>query len=319
MAAALGSPTPAALLDAWGWRPVPLLLSVLIVGWYGLSLRRLPAPRGQGRRWRGTRIASFGLGCAVFLWSTCGFLGIYARALFWVSTTRLLVLLLVVPVLLMAGQPIELSRRRGGALARTAATRPARLIGNPLVTPVLVPLVTAAAVFGPVPGLAAGSTGFDTALEVLPVLIGAVIAWPLVTSTVERSSQAVGLSLTVGLFELLLLNAPGLVLRFSTTPGSFFDHRMLYSWSPHPLHDQRLAGGALWCVAAVLGVPFFVTLFWRWLRADAREAAATDVVLDAERIAHGTDPDTTMPVADPPWWLSNAELRKRYGDDPPGQ
>lgn len=312
MDAALGSPTPEALVSAWRWQPVCVAFVVLAALGYALALRRLP-PRP---RWPWGRTVTFGVGLALFVWATCGFLGVYANALFWAWTTQLLVLLLVVPTVLMAGQPVALSGLRAagpGLLARLARSRFGRVIANPLISPAIVPLVVVLAVFGPLPAWTAASPPFDTVFELLVLLLGAAVALPVVTIDVDRSSQAVGLTLTVGLLELALVTMPGIALRVATEPGQFFDQRSVFSWSPDPLADQRLAGAVLWCVAAVLGLPFFAAVFWRWLRADAREAAETDVVLDAEHIAHGEDPDSTMPVADPPWWLSDAELRRRFG------
>jgi len=312
MDAALGSPTPEALVSAWRWQPLCVAFVVLAALWYALALRRLPARL----RWPWGRTVTFGVGLALFLWATCGFLGVYANALFWVWTTQLLVLLLVVPTVVMAGQPVALSALRAagpGLLDRVARSRFGRVVANPLISPAIVPLVVVLAVFGSLPAWTANSAPFDTVFELLVFLLGAAVALPIVTVDVERSSQAVGLALTVGLLELALVTMPGIALRVATEPGPFFDQRSVFPWSPDALADQRLAGAVLWCVAAVLGLPFLAAIFWRWRRADAREAAETDLVLDAEHIAHGEDPDSTMPVADPPWWLSDPELRRRFG------
>src|SRR4029453_14262829 len=110
MDAALGSPTPEALVSAWRWQPLCVALVVLAALWYALAVRRLPTRR----RWPWGRTASFGVGLALFVWATCGFLGVYANALFWVWTTQMLVLLLVVPTVVMAGRPVVLSGLRRG-------------------------------------------------------------------------------------------------------------------------------------------------------------------------------------------------------------
>ena len=39
----------------------------------------------------------------------------------------------------------------------------------------------------------------------------------------------------------------------------------------------------LWCVAELIDLPFLLLVFRRWLRADARDAAQVDAVLEAER------------------------------------
>jgi hypothetical protein len=40
---------------------------------------------------------------------------------------------------------------------------------------------------------------------------------------------------------------------------------------------------------------------------------ADEIAHELFALAHGEDPDSTMPVADPPWWLSDAEVRRRFG------
>jgi putative membrane protein len=49
-------------------------------------------------------------------------------------------------------------------------------------------------------------------------------------------------------------------------------------------------------------------VYRRWLRADARDAAAIDAVLDAERIARSADTDAP---ADAPWWLTDPAMQDR--------
>ena len=103
-----------------------------------------------------------------------------------------------------------------------------------------------------------------------------------------RSSLAVGLSLAIGSFELVLDAVPGIALRLhSTLSTTYFDHRASHTWSPAALHDQQTAGSVLWCVAELLDLPFLVIVFRQWLTADARDAAEVDAVLEAERVARG--------------------------------
>ena len=90
------------------------------------------------------------------------------------------------------------------------------------------------------------------------------------------------------------------------------------SWSPGTLPDQKIAGTILWCVSEVIDLPFLLIVFRRWLRADARDAAVVDAVLDAERIARsglyktGDDSgDEAANQADVPWWLTDPAMQDR--------
>ncbi len=134
-----------------------------------------------------------------------------------------------------------------------------------------------------------------------------------------RVSLAVGLAIAGGLAELLLDAIPGIVLRLQTKPAStYFQHRPHYPWSLTPLHDQQLAGGVLWIVAEVLDLPFLILLFVAWTRADAREAADIDAMLEVERTARtATSPapatgTPTLGPADTPSWLTDPQLRDRW-------
>jgi putative membrane protein len=191
-----------------------------------------------------------------------------------------------------------------------------RFFGNPLVGPVLIPALSFGLFFGPFPGWAIEYRPLGWVLPVLIVAVGALIVLPLVTTDDHRGSMAVALALTIGVFELLLDAIPGIVLRLRTTiVTSYFDHRTEHTWSPGHLHDQQLAGAVLWCVAELIDLPFLFLVYLRWLRADERDAAEIDTVLEAERIARGTginESDTGQGPTDAPWWLNDPALRDRY-------
>jgi hypothetical protein len=68
-------------------------------------------------------------------------------------------------------------------------------------------------------------------------------------------------------------------------------------------------------VAELIDLPFLFLVYLRWLRADERDAAEIDTVLEAERIARGTginENDTGQGPTDAPWWLNDPALRDRY-------
>jgi putative membrane protein len=132
------------------------------------------------------------------------------------------------------------------------------------------------------------------------------------------SSMAVGLALAIGSFELVLDAVPGIALRLhNSLTTNYFDHRLTRSWAQAPIHDQQLAGSILWCVAELLDLPFLILVFRQWMRADARDAATVDAVLEAERISRGvTVPADERvqgdePDRDVPWWIADEAMRNR--------
>ncbi|HJQ00022.1 MAG TPA: cytochrome c oxidase assembly protein [Jatrophihabitans sp.] len=292
------------------------LLSVLLAGIALLEyLRRRRRLRTDGLSWPGRRAGWFTLGLLLVLAVSCGPVAHYDRLRYWVWVSQALVLLLVAPVPLMAGRPIELVRAAGRRQAETRAkpiaadrSRGSRLLGSPLLGPAVVPLVCVAVLFGPVPGWAAGNAGLSWLIQLLLVLLGSVIVLPLVRADDQISSVAVGVAVAVGFVELLIDAIPGIVLRLSTHPvSSFFTHRRLPTGEPSWLHDQQIGGGILWCVAELLDLPFLLLIFRQWIRADSREAAAIDAVLDAEASTEARGGDTTGT----PWFLSDPRLRDR--------
>ena len=318
---ALPSPGPADLVTQWAVQPLAILAAVVIAAWYVRSVRRLVTGGVTGGGWPMRRSVLFGAGLALLIWTTCGFPQAYASSLYWVWTTQTLALFLIVPFVLLAGQPLQLARRhsgRDGPVDRFLRSRLGRFLGNPLVGPALVPLLSGVLFFGPLPRWAVAAPVFGSVLPLLLVTVGGLILLPLIGLEDEPSSLAVGLTLAIGSFELVLDAIPGIALRMHTSLAtSYFDHRSVRSWSPGPLHDQRIAGSILWCVSEVIDLPFLLIVFRRWLRADARDAAVIDAVLDAERIARsGLDPagDGTGEAAnqaDVPWWLTDPAMQNR--------
>ncbi|MDT4976956.1 MAG: hypothetical protein QOG98_2714 [Pseudonocardiales bacterium] len=314
MTHALPSPGLAALATQWAVQPFAILAAVLAAAWYLRSVRRLER---TGEAWPVRRSVLFTVGIALFLWTTCGLLQAYASSLYWVWTTQTLTLFLLVPFILLTGAPLQLARKhsgRDGAMDRFLRSRVGRLLSNPLVGPALVPLLSGVLFFGPLPGWAIAAPPAGWALQIVLVAVGGLILLPLIGLDDEPSSLAVGLTLAIGSFELVLDAIPGIALRMhSGLVTSYFDYRSGHSWAPSPLHDQQIAGSILWCVSEIIDLPFMLIVYRRWLRADARDAAAIDAVLDAERIARTGLPDSdgTANQADAPWWLTDPTMQHR--------
>jgi putative copper resistance protein D len=286
-----GPMTASSLVTAWSVQPVAVAATVLLAGWYADRARRRPS-------WPARRWAAFAAGVVLLVWTTCGWPQAYGRTLFWVFTTQVLLLLLVVPIPLMAGRPVALLRRppRFGPLT------------NPLVGPLIVPAAAVVLLFGPVPGWAVGHRAVDWLLPLAVLAVGAVVALPLTEPETGRSALAIGAGLALAIFELLLDAVPGIVMRLSThLVSTFFDARGPVGTAMAALPDQQRAGAILWAVAEALDFPFLAVIFVRWVRADARDAAAVDTVLDAEEVVRQEGG-----AQDEPWWVNDPVLRERF-------
>lgn len=318
---ALDRPSPSAVFTHW--TPQPVAIAVVLV----LAVAYARGVRGLHRPWPRGRSISFGAGLLLALYATCGFPEVYGHSVFWIWTSQTLGLWLLVPIVVLSGHPIQLARLRAGRdsrLERALQSRPVRMVSNPLVGPALVPLLSFVFFFGPLPGWAIASAPVGWVFELAVTAIGAAMVLPLVGLDDEVSSLAVGLSLLVGSFELVIDALPGIVLRLNThLSTTWFDHAAVYSWSKPRLADQQFAGGILWCIAELIDLPFLYLVFRRWLRADARDAARVDAVLEAERVARGAGRTSPAVVSeesgaverrvdrDVPWWLSDPEMQRR--------
>src|SRR3954447_18237289 len=301
---ALGRPDASALLTQWTLQPIAISLAVVLAVGYARWWRRLDRP------WPAGRTTLFALGLVLLMWTSCGFPQVYADDLYWVWTSQTLLLWLVVPILVLSGHPIQLARAttRGPRLDGVLRSGPVRLLANPLVGPALVPLLSFVLFFGPLPGWTVEQPAVGWLVQLSLVGVGALMVLPLVGLDEEASSLAVGLSLAIGSFELVLDALPGVLLRLHNgLVKSWFDVRAVHPWTPDALRDQQAAGSILWCMAELLDLPFLVLVYRRWLRADARDAARVDAVLEAERAARRgllEDPAEPTPAAerDAPWW-----------------
>lgn len=299
--------TLTAISGAWTLQPLAILLAAAAGYWYLVRLRQLAR---AGAHWSSGRTASFAGGLLLVLLVSCGPATHYGRSIYWIWTSQSLTLLLLAPLPLMCGQPIELARacNPDGPLPRWADSAAGRWFSSPLVGPAVMPLVCIAALFGPVPGWAAGFGPAGWLVQALLVLIGSVIVLPLVAAENTLSSIAVGVAVFVGFFELLIDAVPGIVLRLSTHPASsFFDHRHPIAGAPSWLHDQQIGGGVLWCVAELLDLPFLLLVFRRWIKADAREAAVIDAQLDEQQLDRPAEDG-----GEQPWFLDDPRMRDRF-------
>jgi putative membrane protein len=293
------APTATTLLTAWTVQPLAIVAAVAVTGWYARGAWRGGIRPGQA--------VVFAVGIVALIWATCGFAGVYLDDLFYVWTAQQLALLLVIPYLILAGGPLQLGPR---PVQRLLGTRFVRTLANPLIGPALVPLLSIVLFFGPLPRWAIDVPVFGWIEQLVVVMIGCLIVLPLVGAGGVRSSLAVGLSLAIGSLELVVDALPGIALRLHRTLAtSYFNSRVVNDWSPTPLRDQQIAGAVLWCVAELLDLPFLILVFRQWLKADAKDAADIDAVLEAERAARGEETDDE--TRDAPWWLSDPSMQNR--------
>ncbi|NQX26078.1 cytochrome c oxidase assembly protein [Microbacteriaceae bacterium VKM Ac-2854] len=239
----------------------------------------------RGNPWPHARTALFSLGLAAFILVQCGFLGVYSAELRWAFSTRIALLLFVVPGLLAAGRPIALAgaalRPPGRArLERMLGSTPVRITGNAIFATLF-----AAGVFllllTPLAAVLRSSALAQNAITVVVPLLGLALVLPMAEDSRRRSSLFLTAEFLLAFVELVLDAIPGILLRINDT---LFDTAASVgpAWFPAPLVDQHLSGDLLWFIAEIADIPVLVLLFIRWRRSDARDARAIDELSDAE-------------------------------------
>jgi|SRR5579884_1834880 len=124
-----------------GWS---ILTAVLAAG-YGAGLLRV---RGRGLPWAWWRGASWLVGLVLLVVATQGAVAVYGDALFWLHMVGHLLLIMVVPLALLWGRPLELvtavAGARGPAIERVLRGRVVSVLTFPLVSLALYTLAIVA-------------------------------------------------------------------------------------------------------------------------------------------------------------------------------
>lgn len=279
-------PSATTFFSTWRLDPAAAALLVLALVAYGAAVVRL---RRSGRAWPLLRTLGFVLaGAGSYAVISFGFLGAHSRDLRWAFTTRVALLLLVVPLLTLLGRPLDLAYAAlptAGAerVRRAVSSGPVRLLGNAIVAP-----VAGCALFcvflTPLAGTWRTSLLAEDGTSVAMPLLGLLFVLPIVAHTAVRSEVFIAAEFLFAFLELVLDSIPGLVLRLT---GHVLDGvgavvGRVPTWFPGPLTDQHWSGDLLWSIAEVADLPILLALFVRWVRSDRHHANRADELTEAE-------------------------------------
>ncbi len=278
-------PPALTFLTTWRWDTVAAAVSLLLIAGYAAGLR---AAVRRGVRWPRYRTGCyFLLGVGSYAWVSFGFLGTFSTELRWAFTTRIALLLLVVPALLSLGRPVALlsavvnesGRRRLHGFLRS---RLIGVLGNAVFEP-LFSLALFLLFLTPASGLMRTTGVGQAVVSVIIPVIGVLTVVPLVENTTPHTGFSITVEFVLAFAAFIFDPIPGILLRINTT---VLDHVPAVTdaatWFPGPLRDQQLSGDLLWFLAEILDVPVLILLLIRWSRIDRSEARALDSLSDAE-------------------------------------
>jgi cytochrome c oxidase assembly factor CtaG len=295
----------------WQFGPVVTVLAVVAAVLYLEGAWRVARRGHQGRTWPWWRTGLFLAGLAVLVLATEGGVGVYSDTLFWDHMIQHLMLIMVAPVLLVAGEPITLLLE---ASHDPLHTRVKRAIESPVATALTWPpfgiiVYTATIVGTHLTGLMnviMSNAAVRDGEHVLYLVVGCLFFLPLVGGEPLRRRPAYPARLLVLFLTMPVDTFTGLILGYSSTPMTGMGPRP--SWAPDAIGDLHSGGAVMWIGGDAIMFAVMMLVFLAWTRDGL--ATSTGGWLESARQASfagltGTSPPAnqkakaTTPAGDP--------------------
>jgi putative membrane protein len=284
----IGQITPplAALLFTFQLDPVALAAIVVALALYVAGIVKVVR---SGGRWKILPTLGFVLlGLGSYAVISFGFLGTYSQDLRFAFTTRIALLLFVVPALLATGRPVQLARIALADAPRVIleaffTSRFMKVMGSAIFSP-LFALAAFALFLTPIAFFLRDSSWAEWIITLVVPLVGLLMILPVFDNTLHHTSLYITAEFMLAFVELILDAIPAIVLRI--TPHVLDKGHAVAAfapaWFPSQLRDQQLSGDLLWLIAEVADIPVLIYLFIRWNRTDRSEAKVLDELSDEE-------------------------------------
>jgi putative copper resistance protein D len=256
-------------LTNWQFAPIVTAGAVLAAGLYAWGMVRVRR-RHPARPWPLWRGLVFLLGLLVTVFVTEGGMGTYDDTLFWDHMMQHLALLMIVPPLLVTGQPITLLLHASRNPLHTWVKRvlrsgPVHAITAP---PFGVLAYAAVVVLCHLTGfinLVESNATFHQAEHVLFLVVGYIYFLPLI------GREPIGWRVSYPLRMFLLFIAmpvdafTGVILG-SEKSVPFTTFSAPRSWGPTPIEDIHLGGAVMWIGGAAIMFVLILATFFAWSR-----------------------------------------------------
>jgi putative membrane protein len=286
------------MVTAWTFDPTAALGCVLAAGAYLGGTRRLAR---RHHRWRRARTASFLAGVVTIAVATQSGLAAYDTVLFSAHVAQHVLLGIVAPLLLALGAPVTLAlqaarRRTQVNILRVLRTRPAGLIGHPVIAWLVFGSTIFALYFSPLYELSLRNEVVHAWVHVHFVVVGSLFAWTIVgvDPVPRRLARLAGTGPwgSGGRLLLVLLSVPfhafvGLALASATVPLAAGWYAALGRGTGAALDDQRVGAAIMWLVGDAAALVLSVLVARQWWAAEQRRTRRLDARLDAGRPGKG--------------------------------
>lgn len=259
-----------AVVTHWQFAPVVTGVVAVLAVFYGWGAVRV-ARRHPARPWPRWRTASFAAGLLVIAIATQSGIGVYDDLLFYDHMIQHLLLLMVAPPLLIAGQPLTLLLHSSRNPLHTWAKRALRSrIASFLTWPVFGTLLYALAVtashLSGIATLVDQNQTAHNAEHALFLVIGYLFYLPILgTEPIRwRLSYPVRFVLLVLLMPIDTFTGVALGYGSATSPGVPTGPRP--AWAPTPVSDLHSGGAVMWVGGDAIMFALMMIVFLMWAR-----------------------------------------------------
>jgi putative membrane protein len=255
---------------SWAWQPYPgvWLFMLLVVGMYGLLLRRQPPAAADGRRARRGRIAWFAAG-ALILWASLdwpiGALG--SGYLASIHMVQFIMMASIAPPLLLLGVPREawaaLARRARSVSVLRVATHPVSALAtfHVIIISTHLPVV--------VDSLMVSQWG-SFLIDILWLGGGLLFWWPIISPVPQRRWFPEPVKMVYIIAHTILKTAPSAFLTFSEFPlYAVYELAPPIDWAASA-EEQRVAGLLMKMIGGGIYWTAISVLFYQWATKEGR-------------------------------------------------
>jgi cytochrome c oxidase assembly factor CtaG len=276
-----------AVISVWQFAPVVTGFVAASAGLYLWGLRRV-ARRHRSRPWPTWRAGMFLGGLAVVVLATESGIGAYDDVLFWDHMVQHLMLIMVAPALLIAGQPVTLLLHASRNPLHTWVKRALR---SPVASFLTWPVFGFAAYAGAVVGahltglanLVESNQSVHDAEHAAFLIVGYLFFLPVLGHEPIRWRLSYPVRFIILVLAMPVDTFTGLILGYGNagTPGV---PTARPSWAPAPVQDLHLGGAVMWIGGDCIMFGLMMLVFLMWSR-DERAATAGFGWLEAARRA----------------------------------
>jgi len=261
-----------AALTQWQFAPIVTAVVVVLAGLYGWGVVRV-AQRHPARPWPAWRTVMFGGGLLVIVLATQSGVGSYDDVLFYDHMIQHLMLLMVAPPLLIAGQPLTLllhaSRNPLHAWTKRALrSGVAAFLTWPVFGAVAYAVGVMAAHLTAIANYVERNQTAHNAEHALFLVIGYLFFLPLIGTEPIRWRLSYPVRFVVLVLLMPIDTFTGLALGYGSarSPGVPVGPRP--AWAPSPVSDLHLGGAVMWIGGDAIMFGLMMLVFLMWSRDD---------------------------------------------------